>query len=1113
MALFRQPLFNTRLLKKKLPLAPTPPRHKQLLHDWAATIRDGSLARQKESAVRGVFLQRLFHEMLGYQPFGGGTTAWSIEEESSLGPGSADAALGEFSKAGKRIVAPVELKGADTRDLDAIMPGRHKSPVQQAWEYAMDTPGCRFVVLSNMVEIRLYAVGHTRQAYETWDIRDVADKDSEYQRLCFLLGADNLLSGATAKLLTESQEADKEITRRLYADYKTWRINLIVVLAQANDLPFRDILRHAQTILDRVLFIAFAEDRELLPEHTLVECYRHRNPYQPQPIWQNFQGLFRAIDQGNPALHIPAYNGGLFAPDAELDTLCVPDTACAVFRELGEYDFASEVSVTVLGHIFEQSIEDLEKLRELAETDRFTLEAISAEARESARSVSGKRKEHGIVYTPDVVTGFIVEQTLGTYLEDRRNALLAGYLDAKQPVDAEGSHRWRKLTDADRKRIPEKRGKGKAKIGTDADLIPFLFWHDWRETLSHIRVVDPACGSGAFLVAAFDMLDAEYRRVNDQIQAITGNPDIFDIDRAILNNNLHGVDLNAESIEITKLSLWLKTAQHGKPLESLEAHLRVGNSLISPADGGATWSDAPFDWTAAFHEVVADGGFDVVLGNPPYVRMERLKPVKPYLEQRYAVASDRLDLYGYFYELGVRLLKPGGRLGYISSSTFFKTGSGDRLRDYLLSHAQLRALVDFGDIQVFEGVTTYPAIVVLERATAPDPAAPLRFLALDDTLPENLSAAFAQQGQAMPQSRLTRDGWRLEDDRAARLRDKLTVGQPTLKDVYGTPCRGVVTGLNDAFVVNRATRDRLVAEDPRSAELLKPFLEGKDLKKWRIEPQDLWLIYIPKNAIAIDDYPAIKAHLLPFKEALEKRATKQEWFELQQAQAAYVPAFEAPKVFYPDMSQGPKFSLDPRGYYMGNTGYFVPNADWFLLGLMNSRIVWHHLCGTADALRGGEWRLRLFSENVETIPIPTASNAQRQEIARLAEDCQRTAETRRAAQTDFCRRIPDLAPGGATAKLSTRLNEWWKLADFKAFQAEVKKQFRQDIPLAERNAWEDWFARQKADVDALSARLTALEADLNRAVYALFKLDAQDIALLEGAAPNPQRMGDEGESQ
>ncbi len=1104
MTLLRQPLFNSRLLLKKLPLAPTPPRHKQILHDWAAAIRDGSLAKQGEVKARAPFLRNLFHEILGYQPFGGNTLSWSIDDEASLGPGAADAALGEFSKTGvPRIVAPMELKGADTRDLDAIMPGRHKSPVQQAWEYAMDTPGCRFVVLSNMVEIRLYAVGHTRQAYETWNLLDVADKDSEYQRLRLLLGAENLLSGTTANLLLESQDADKEITRRLYADYKTWRINLIVALAQANGLPFRDILRHAQTILDRILFIAFAEDRGLLPSHTLSECYSHRNPYQPQPVWQNFQGLFRAIDKGNPALRIPAYNGGLFAPDPELDALRVPDDACAMFKELGEYDFASEVGVTVLGHIFEQSIEDLEKLRQLAETDNFTLQAISAEARESSRSVSGKRKEHGIVYTPDAITSFIVEQTLGSYLEDRRKAMIATWLDLKQPTDAEGNFRWRKLTEADRGRIPEKRGRGKAKVERDVDLAPFLFWHDWREALTKIRVVDPACGSGAFLIAAFDVLDAEYRHVNEQIQAITGNPDFFEIDRSILNNNLYGVDLNAESIEITKLSLWLKTAQHGKPLESLEAHLRVGNSLISPADHGSEYCNLPFDWTAAFPEVVANGGFDVVLGNPPYVRMERLKPIKPYLEQRYAVASDRLDLYGYFYELGVRLLKSGGRLGYISSSTFFKTGSGDKLRHYLLTNAWIRALVDFGDIQVFEGVTTYPAIVVLERASIPDPAAPVRFLALGDTMPENLSAAFAQAGSSMPQDRLGRDGWRLEDDRAARLRDKLTQGHSTLKEVYGSPLYGIKTGLNEAFVVDRATRDRLIAADPKSAELLKPFLEGKDLKKWRIEPQELWLIYIPKNAIDIDNYAAIKAHLLPFRDKLEKRATQQAWFELQQAQAAYIPAFEAAKIFYPDMSQGSKFSLDEQNFYVGNTAYFIPKSDWFLLGLLNSSIIWHLLVGKADALRGGEWRLRLFAENIETLPAPTANDAQGGKIAHLAEDCQRCAEARRDAQAVFRRRIADLAPGGATAKLSTKLGEWWRLDDFKSFQTEVKARFKRDIPLAERNDWEDWFARQKAAVEALNARLTALEAQLNRAVYVLFNLDERDIALLEGATLAP----------
>mgnify|MGYP001199626865 CR=1 FL=1 len=391
--------------------------------------------------------------------------------------------------------------------------------------------------------------------------------------------------------------------------------------------------------------------------------------------------------------------------------------------------------------------------------------------------------------------------------------------------------------------------------------------------------------------------------------------------------------MNPESIEITKLSLWLKTAQHGKPLQSLEANLRIGNSLISDA----AFSPRPFDWQAAFPDVFAAGGFDVVLGNPPYVRMERLKPVKPYLQERYAVASDRADLYCYFYELGLSLLKPGGRLGYISSSTFFKTGSGEPLRRHLLGHARIRALVDFGDIQVFEGVTTYPAIVVLDRCAAPDPDAPIRFLALGAAMPESLAAEYQQHAGEMPQNQLGTDAWRLESDALAQLRGKLTRGHRTLKDTYGSPCRGVVTGLNEAFVIDRATRDRLIAEDPRSAELLKPFLEGKDLKRWRIEPQDLWLIYIPKNRIDIDTYPAIRRHLLPFRDKLEKRATRQAWFELQQAQEAYVPSFEGPKILYPVISQGRKFSVQQSPYYSNDKTFLIPSADWFLLSLLNSR--------------------------------------------------------------------------------------------------------------------------------------------------------------------------------
>lgn len=374
----------------------------------------------------------------------------------------------------------------------------------------------------------------------------------------------------------------------------------------------------------------------------------------------------------------------------------------------------------------------------------------------------------------------------------------------------------------------------------------------------------------------------------------------------------------------------------------------------------------------------------------------------------------------------------------------------------------------------------------------------IRFLALATKPATSLAEHFREHAQTMPQSQLGCDSWRLEGGTAARLRTKLLQGHSTLKQVYGSPCRGVVTGLNEAFVVDRATRDALIAEDQKSAQLLKPFLEGKDLKKWRIEPQDLYLIYIPKGVLDIEDYPAIKAHLLPFKEKLEKRATKQAWFELQQAQVAYVPAFEAAKIFYPDMSQGAKFSLDEHGYYMGNTGYFVPNADSWLLALMNSKMIWHHLKGVCEALRGGEWRLRLFSENIETIPIPAASEEKKVSLAALAQQCQQAAEARRDAQAAFCKRIPDLAPGGK-AKLTQKLERWWEL-DFAAFRAEAKKLFKQDIPLAERNDWESYFNSQRDIVQGFTVQIAQHEAALNRTVYALFNLTADEIALIEADA-------------
>lgn len=1098
-----QSLFNARLLTRSVQPTPVPPAHQQLLSDWAQAIRSGAIRQRSEQQIRGAFTQKFFVELLGFKAFGS-APEFTLADENYVGKGRADMVLGHFSPLGDSGLVPVELKGADTPNLDVMMPGRYKSPVQQAWEYAMDLPNCKFLLLSNMLEIRLYAVGHTRRVYERFDLLEVAENPLHYQRLMLLLGADNLLGGRTLELLNESGQIEKQITRELYADYKRWRIQLITALAQANDIEPGALITPAQKLLDRVLFVAFAQQRGLLPADTL-KSVNNSSGWAVLPKYEHYKTLFKAIDKGLPERGIPPYNGGLFAPDSLLDNLSVPNAACDMFMEFGKYDFGGEVSVNVLGHIFEQSITDLEQLKELADTGAFTLEAITRQveqARASSTSVSGARKEHGIVYTPEFITAFIVDQTLGKTIESRRAVCLSSYQISSE---SGGIPAWRKPT------AEEKKYASKA-LAQPERVVELIFWRAWLAELITLKVCDPACGSGAFLVAAFDVLLAEYNNVNEQIAAITGSMEVFNADKEILNSNLFGVDLNAESIEITKLSLWLKTAKHGKPLESLEANLRVGNSLVSSADDGLdgrSFDVKAFDWNAAFPSVVAQGGFDVIVGNPPYVRMERLKAIKPYLEKRFAVASDRADLYCYFFELGIRLLRDvdgsgnaGGRLGFISSSTFFKTGSGENLRAYLLAHAQIETVVDFGDLQVFEGVTTYPAIITARRASTPSPDAALRFWNVKTAVPKKFSEAFAAAALDMPQGRLSAQGWQFEGDALSSLRQKLLGGHPTLKEVYGAPLYGIKTGLNEAFVLNRAERDALVAQDPRSADLLKPFLEGKDLKKWRVESQDLWLIYIPKNRVQIDDYPAVKAHLLSFKTALEKRATKQEWFELQQAQEAYASKMQASKLVYTRFMDAPIFWLDDRGnYFLNNALNFLADVGAFELGLLNSRVLWFAIKEMASVMSGGF--VQVHGHVLEKCPIPAASEVDKERISKLAQAAQTAAESRRDEIARFGRAaLRDLVPGGLsnlTAAGGAKLPAAWQSAvpEYGDFTAELKKRFKRELNLQERNDWDAAVTQARAQVSTFTQAILQAEREIDVIVYQLFALSPEEIRLIE----------------
>lgn len=677
-------LFHPRIIEKHIKhVEPISGRHTDILKAWAEHLSNGIY--DSETQNDDVFIQRILVDVLGYVRTGNGES-WTVAKNEPVGKGNVDAALGHFVNGESKIIAPFELKGAKTKDLDAIMAGRNKSPVQQAWEYAMDAKGAQWVLVSNYREIRLYAVGYGRKDYESFDLSKLTDP-KEYGRFILLLSPNNLLSGKTQSFLKESEQVDKDITNKLYADYKDLRVKLIKTIGDDNpEKEPLEVIRFTQTILDRILFVAFAEDKGLLPEDTLKQAYETQNDFNPQPIWENFKGLFKAINKGNSKLSIPAYNGGLFADDPDLDNLNISDELCESFKKIGDYDFDSDVSVNILGHIFEQSISDLEELK------------AHAENVEEINKKQSKRKKDGIFYTPAYITRYIVEQAVGGWLNDRKAEL--GF--DKLPVLED--------EDYDSIRVME-RGKRKGQITYNKKIEKHIqTWEAYKEILSNIKVLDPACGSGAFLNEVFDYLKVEGEAVNNQLSEFKGGQTtVFRWDTHILANNIYGVDLNSESVEITKLSLWLKTANRQEKLTYLEDNIRVGNSLI---DNAEIAEELAFNWSEEFSEIMSNGGFDVVVGNPPYGAVLS-KDEKSFIKNKFKTTQYNFDTYISFFELSLNLLKMDSYLGFITPNTFLVTENSIKIRELLLKNNTLVSLLEI--FNVFPDAVVEPIIPIIQK--------------------------------------------------------------------------------------------------------------------------------------------------------------------------------------------------------------------------------------------------------------------------------------------------------------------------------------------------------------------------------------------------------------
>jgi hypothetical protein len=341
-----------------------------------------------------------------------------------------------------------------------------------------------------------------------------------------------------------------------------------------------------------------------------------------------------------------------------------------------------------------------------------------------------------------------------------------------------------------------------------------------------------------------------------------------------------------------------------------------------------------------------DSGFDIVIGNPPYVRQEQIKELKPKFKQNYDCFTGTADLYVYFYERSIKLLRPRGVFSFITSNKWYRSAYGTKLREWLNKNTRVLQLIDFGDAPVFTAIS-YPTIVILQRAGESDSPSAHEVRAFNwKTGPsiETFGDVVGRDSFLIPQSSLKSEGWQLESPTALRLLDKLRrAGKPLGEYVNGRFYRGVLTGLNEAFVVDRATRDRLTAEHQSSAEILKPFLRGRDVKRWRVEPQDFWLIFT-RRGINIKKYPAILDHLSQFKKRLMPGATEgrkpgsYKWYEIQD-NIAYWQEFEASKIIYPNICKRNEFAWDEEYFYTNQKAFIIPDASKYLLGVLNSSVV------------------------------------------------------------------------------------------------------------------------------------------------------------------------------
>lgn len=526
-----------------------------------------------------------------------------------------------------------------------------------------------------------------------------------------------------------------------------------------------------------------------------------------------------------------------------------------------------------------------------------------------------------------------------------------------------------------------------------------------------------------------------------------------------------------------------------------------------------------FHWELEFPEIFYSGGaaashagFDAVVGNPPWIRQETIQSDKPALRALFANVFDSVaDLYVFFLARAFSVLAPDGRLGMIVPNKWQRAAYGEKLRRLLAEDERPVTVVDFGHAPIFPDADTFPCILIARHAAAPADAQIEVCSVPREALPAiDLPAVIRGTARRVPAARLGADTWDLEDNAVSELLAKIRrAGVPLREYIGGRAYRGVLTGLNEAFLIDQATRDRLVAEDPQCEPIIKKFLRGSDIQRWHPQWGGEWMIFA-RRGIDITRYPSINCHLAKFRRELEPRPKDwvekrdgkwpgrkpgaYEWYEIQDT-IDYFPLLDSPKIVYQDIAFHSAFAFDDESLYANNTCYFVPREDPVLLAILNSSVTWWYL--TRSVTHGKDEALRLFGIFMEELPIPKATPR----VQKAMEDrVRRVIALSRGRATLAADYLGFLKRASGLKKATERLASYHLLTADELADELRRGGASKLAPIAKQEIVRE-HSRQIGQLIPALTEVRALEIELQQLVFELYGLTPDEVHLLRSTAP------------